>query len=284
MKHSFSPSLIILLVLVCIAAWSMSYSGGSGGSRSSKSSSSSRGSGDSGAVSVVASEFMERPLGRAGDLLIEHTGYALVYNTETNCPDWVAWELTQEEADGKDARRVNDFRGDPLVPEACRVETADYKDCGYDRGHMCPAGDMKWSSKAMSECFYMSNICPQSPTLNRQWWEHLESACRRWARQEGSVYICCGPIFKQERKKKYLGNTVRVRVPNSFFKVVLSLKEGEEKAIGFVYSNRDSRQPMEEAVVTVDSVERLTGLDFYYQLNSEMQEALESKANLTLWR
>ncbi|MBP5484989.1 MAG: DNA/RNA non-specific endonuclease [Bacteroidaceae bacterium] len=126
MKHSVSPStLIILLALVCIAAWSMSYSGGSGGSRSSKSSSSSRGSGDSGAVSVVASEFMERPLGREGDLLIEHTGYALVYNTETNCPDWVAWELTQEEADGKDARRVNDFRGDPLVPEENRVEAAD---------------------------------------------------------------------------------------------------------------------------------------------------------------
>ena len=227
---------------------------------------------------------MERPFGRAGDLLIEHTGYALVYNAETNCPDWVAWELTGEEADGKAARRVNDFRGDPLVPEENRVETADYKDCGYDRGHMCPAGDMKWSTKAMSECFYMSNICPQSPTLNRQWWEHLESACRRWARKEGSVYICCGPIFKQERKKKYVGDAVKVRVPNSFFKVVLSLKEGEEKAIGFIYSNRDSRQPMEEAVVTVDSVECLTGLDFFYQLNPEVQEMLESKANLTLWR
>ena len=136
----------------------------------------------------------------------------------------------------------------------------------------------------MSECFYMSNICPQSPTLNRQWWEHLESACRRWARQEGSVYICCGPIFKQERKKKYVGDAVKVRVPNSFFKVVLSLKEGDEKAIGFIYSNRDSRQPMEEAVVTVDSGERLTGLDFFYQLNPDVQEALESKANLTLWR
>lgn len=272
MKHSFSPSLIILLALVCIAAWSMSCNESSDEPVAPQK------------PAVVIPEYLERPLGRENDLLIEHTGYALVYNTETNCPDWVAWELTQEEADGKDARRVNDFRGDPLVPEACRVETADYKDCGYDRGHMCPAGDMKWSSRAMSECFYMSNICPQSPTLNRQWWEHLESACRRWARKEGSVYICCGPIFKRERKKKYVGNTVRVRVPNSFFKVVLSLKEGDEKAIGFIYSNRDSRQPMEEAVVTVDSVERLTGLDFYYQLNPEVQEALESKANLTLWR
>lgn len=282
MKHSFSPSLVILLALVCIAAWSMSYSGGSNSSSSSRGSSE---SGDSSTVTaVVEPEFFERPLLREGDLLIEHTGYALVYNTETNCPDWVAWELTQEEADGKDARRVNDFRGDPLVPEENRVEAADYKDCGYDRGHMCPAGDMKWSSRAISECFYMSNICPQSPTLNRQWWEHLESACRRWARQEGSVYICCGPIFKRERKKKFVGNTVRVRVPNSFFKVVLSLKEGEEKAIGFIYSNRDSRQPMEEAVVTVDSVERLTGLDFFCRLNPEVQDALESNANLRGWK
>ena len=272
MKHSVNSSLIILLALICIAAWSMNCNEPS----------------DEPAVSeepaVVIPENVERPAERAGDFIIEHTGYALSYNTETNCPDWVAWELTREEADGKEARRVNDFRGDPLVPEECRAEAADYRDCGYDRGHMCPAGDMKWNSKAMSECFYMSNICPQSPTLNRQWWEHLESACRRWARREGSVYICCGPVFKRERRKKYIGEAVKVRVPNGFFKVVLSLREGNAKAIGFIYSNRDSRQPMAEAAVTVDSVERLTGLDFFCRLNPEVQETLESNANLTLWR
>ena len=272
MKHSVNPSLIILLALACIAAWSMNCNEPS----------------DEPAVSeepaVVIPENVERPAEREGDFIIEHTGYALSYNTETNCPDWVAWELTREEADGKEARRVNDFRGDPLVPEECRAEAADYRDCGYDRGHMCPAGDMKWNSKAMSECFYMSNICPQSPTLNRQWWEHLESACRRWARREGSVYICCGPVFKRERRKKYIGEAVKVRVPNGFFKVVLSLREGNAKAIGFIYSNRDSRQPMAEAAVTVDSVERLTGLDSFCRLNPEVQETLESNANLTLWR
>lgn len=278
MKRTVNPSLIILLALVCIVAWSMNR----------YESSPEVAAADTADTAVVVPErpdlYMERPLEREGDLIIEHTGYALSYNTETNCPDWVAWDLTQEEADGSAARRVNDFRADPLVPEECRVESADYKDCGYDRGHMCPAGDMKWSSRAMSECFYMSNICPQSPALNRQWWEHLESACRRWARQEGRIYICCGPLFKKERKKKFVGNVVQVRVPNGFFKVVLSLREGSEKAIAFIYSNRDSRQPMEQAVVTVDSVERLTGFDFFPRLNPEMQEALEANANLTLWR
>lgn len=238
----------------------------------------------SASLAVQVPEKVELPARRTEDaLVIEHTGYTLSYNTSTNCPDWVAWELTGEEVAGSAASRSNDFRGDPKVPAHCRVETTDYKGTGYDRGHMCPAADMKWSADAMSECFYMSNICPQVPVLNQRWWEHVESACRRWASREGCIYICCGPFFDQQKRSKMIGRDVKVRVPDGFFKVILSLRPGQEKAIGFVYRNSDERQTMEDAARAVDEVERLTGMDFFSALDDETESALEEAYDLRAW-
>lgn len=218
-----------------------------------------------------------------GSLVIAHTGYTLSYNLRTHCPDWVAWELTGEEACSSKVKRSDCFRGDPAVRHAHRVEPYDYKGSGFDRGHMCPSGDMKWSADAMSECFLMTNICPQTPVLNQQWWEHLERACRRWAAQEGSVYICCGPIYDNDRQPRYIGDGVKVRVPDGFFKVVLSLRKGHEKAIGFIYRNTDERQTMEAAATTVDEVERVTGLDFFSAVEDQMEAKVEGSFNLRKW-
>lgn len=225
---------------------------------------------------------VELPKTNKGDMIIGHTGYTLSYNVKTNCPNWVAWELTRDEVNSTVAKRVNDFRGDEKVPVKNRVEAFEYRGSGYDRGHMCPAGDMKWSERAMSDCFYMSNICPQSSELNQKWWEHLERACRRWAGKEGKVYICCGPIYRQ--KPKVIGNELKIMVPDGFFKVVLSLKKGEEKAIGFIYTNDASRQTMQDAVVTVDEVERRTGYDFFHSLDDKLEDRLESECNLSKWK
>lgn len=217
-------------------------------------------------------------------LLIEHTGFTLSYNLDTNCPNWVAWDLTEEEAYATQFKRSNDFRGDAMIPPLYRVEGYDYKQTGFDRGHMCPAGDMKWNADAMSDCFLMSNICPQIPVLNQQWWEHLESACRRWASQEGCVYICCGPIYDKQSEARYIGDEVTIRVPDAFFKVVVSLRQGKEKGIGFYYKNNDSRQTMESAVLSIDQVEELTGYDFFAALPDEIEKQIEVQKKLSSWK
>lgn len=237
-------------------------------------------------TAVLAEQSYEIPSSSNNDgLLIEHTGYTLSYNIQTNCPNWVAWELTAEEVQTQETKRVNNFRGDELVPARNRVETSDYKNTGYDRGHMCPAADMKWSIDAMSECFYMSNICPQVPALNQKWWEHLEAACRRWAKHEGRVYICCGPLYDSDTEKvpTTIGNKVKIQVPDAFFKVVLSLAPGKEKAIGFIYHNIADRQSMEDVAVSVDKIEEITGIDFFYLLDDELESNLESNYDLKVW-
>ena len=103
---------------------------------------------------------------------------------------------------------------------------------------MCPSADMKWSPVAQSECFFMSNICPQLHNLNAGGWEKLERACRRWAKREGKSTLSA-VLSTMPRKEKVLHigtNNKKIRVPNAFFKVVLSLKKDEEKAIGFYYT------------------------------------------------
>lgn len=226
--------------------------------------------------------YLEMPMTSRGERIIRHTGYALSFNTATNCPNWVAWELTRKEAKARGSRNP-DFYPDPQVGGRSQVTTDDYRGSGYTRGHMCPSADMRWSQSAQHDCFYMTNMCPQRKELNADSWELLERSCRRWAEQEGSVYIVCGPVFNPDRKPRFIGRSHRVQVPDGFFKVVLSLRRGHEKAIGFYYANNDRFQTMESASMSVDEVERMTGYDFFYQLEDRLETRLERRQNLRAW-
>lgn len=223
------------------------------------------------------------PLKKVPEKIIKHKAFTLSYNEGCNTPNWVAWELTSDEAYANKVSRYKFFLPDPLVSEKHRVDGYAYKGSGYERGHMCPAGDNKWDADAMMECFYMSNICPQTHNLNGTWWEHLESACRRWSSQEGTIYIVCGPVYKN-KKPKTIDNGIKVAIPDAYFKVVLSLREGHEKAIGFYYTNDDSRQTMEDAACSVDDIEEITGMDFFPKLNQKLQKKVESEYNLRIWK
>lgn len=236
------------------------------------------------AVAKVTNRKLELParLKHTPERIVEHTGFTLSFNREHNNPNWAAWELTADEAKGT-LPRANDFEPDPKLPENHQVTHADYTRSGYDRGHMVPAADMKWDSKAMNDCFYMSNICPQTHALNAGGWETLESACRRWAKQEGCVYIVCGPVYKGNRHKT-IGKDLKITVPEGFFKVVLSMREGKEKAIGFYYANSNAKQTMEQTATTVDEIEALTGMDFFVNIDDHLEERIESSFSLKQWR
>ena len=114
--------------------------------------------------------------------------------------------------------------------------------------------------------------------------EHLESACRRWASQEGCIYICCGPIYDKDLEPRFIGKEVKIRVPDAFFKIVVSLRQGKEKGIGFYYKNDDSRQTMESAAMAIDQVEELTGFDFFAELPDEIEARIETQSKLSVWR
>ena len=217
---------------------------------------------------------MEIPLmNKEQGQIIQRTGYTLSYHAKHRTPQWVAWELTKEETRGNE-ERANEFQPDPDVMGA-KVVTYDYSHSGYDRGHMAPAGDMKWSKKAMQESFYMSNICPQDHNLNTEDWNDLENKSREWARRYGKVYIVCGPIYNGTRKE-YIGDH-RVRVPDAFFKVILINEAKKQAALGFYFKNEAGERPLAEYLVSVDHIEKLTGLDFFAALPDELENRLEKE-------
>lgn len=204
--------------------------------------------------------------------IIQRTGYTLSYNTKTRTPQWVAWELTKDETHG-DAKRNNEFLPDPQII-GTKVDTYDYSHSGYDRGHMAPAGDMKWSEEAMQESFYMSNICPQDRNLNKGNWNDLEMKTREWARRYGKVFVICGPVYQKGENVEYIGKN-RVSVPHLFFKAILLYKKGTPLAIGFLFKNKASHQPLTDYLVSIDELEELTGMDFFSALPDEQEEQIE---------
>ena len=205
--------------------------------------------------------------------VIHRTGYTLAYDAKTRTPQWVAWELTKKETQGTE-ERSNDFQPDPDVKGA-KVVTKDYSHSGYDRGHMAPAADMKWSKKAMKESFYMSNICPQDHNLNTSDWSELENKSRQWARRYGKVYIVCGPIYNGKRNE-YIGDH-RVKVPDAFFKVVLINEKKKQCAMGFYFENEAGERKLQEYLVPVDRIEQLTGMDFFSALPDNLEDRLEAE-------
>lgn len=210
--------------------------------------------------------------------IIRHTGYTVSYNKELKLPNWVSYELTREETKGKE-KRNNRFIADPLV-KGIIATNADYARSGYDKGHMAPAADMKWSPQAMKESFYFSNMCPQHPQLNRRGWKNLEEKIRDWAIADSAIIIICGPIITKQPKT--IGKN-KVAVPQQYFKVILSPFVRPMRAIGFLFNNRQALESLSTYAVTVDSIERLTNMDFFASLPDEIENKIEAEENYFQW-
>ena len=210
--------------------------------------------------------------------IIHHKGYTVSYNKDLKIPNWVSYELTRQETKGKEKRSDN-FIADPLVKGAIATN-ADYARSGYDKGHMAPAADMKWSPEVMKESFYFSNMCPQHPQLNRRGWKNLEEKIRDWAIADSAIIIICGPIINQSSRT--IGKN-KVAVPERFFKVVLSPFVKPVRGIGFLFNNRQAVEPLSTYAVTIDSIEKLTNMDFFSPLPDEIENEVEANANYYQW-
>lgn len=227
----------------------------------------------------VAKLLKPSPLDNTPEIIIRRKNYIVSYNKKRRIPNWVAWHLTAEHADGG-IKRLNVYFEDEEVPEP-RATDADYKGSGWSHGHMCPAGDNKWDSVAMRESCLLTNICPQDRNLNSGLWNRIEQDCRRWAKEYSDLYIVCGPVLLN-REHETIGEN-KVVVPEAFFKVILCL-QGNPKAIGFIIRNNEGKKKRDQFVNTVDEVERITGFDFFPALPDSIEEKVESYADIDDWK
>lgn len=229
-------------------------------------------------IELLKEFFPEDKLNRKEQILIRKN-YVVSYNRDTKCPNWVLWELTHEHADGNIKRPDYAFHEDMEVPSP-RAKLVDYRGSGYDRGHMCPAGDNKWDEDAMYESFLMTNMCPQNQQLNSGLWNQIEMQCRYWAKKYEKLYIICGPIFLRGEHQTIGPN--RVMVPEAFFKAVLCL-EGEPKGIAFVCRNTKGDRKKDYYVNTIRQVERITGYCLFPNLDEDIAEQVKDYAYIDEW-
>ncbi len=178
-----------------------------------------------------------------------------------------------------DSERSNRFTTDTAV-EGCATSD-DYKGSGYDRGHMAPAADMKWSRKAMEESFMMTNICPQLHSLNGGTWKKLEEKCRLKALADSAIIVIAGPVATDEFDE-YLGQT-GVAVPKRFFKVIASPWVNPPTGIGFVMVNGKVNGGLQATAMTIDEVESITGHDFFSELPDSIEHLIESQCDFNGW-
>lgn len=224
---------------------------------------------------VISSDFDFLPTSTTSDVYKRNT-YAFSYSEAHEQSEWVAYYLDNEDVKTTNYDRPF-FEQDPLV----KTESADwrnYKKSGYDKGHLCPAGDKKETLDEYNETFFTSNISPQEHEFNSGVWNRLEEKVRYWASKNDGLYIVTGGILTDNLKT--IGKE-KVSVPNYFYKVLLS-KDGT-KMIGFLLPHKNANNPLYEFVVSVDEIEMMTGIDFYPNLPDEIENNLESKSDYKDW-
>jgi len=208
----------------------------------------------------------------------EYIGFTISFNKNNRTPNYVAWELLGNETSGT-TRRSNKFWTDSEL-EGC-PDNSDYVRSGYDRGHMCPSADQKWSQEAMDDCFVMSNICPQAHALNNGAWKTLENKARLWAERDSAIMIVAGPIYTPADTMRI--GKAGIRVPGAFFKVLAAPYLDEPRGIAFVYPNMAAPGNMQNYAMSIDALEKLIGYDFFPSLPDVVEEKVESTYSFKEW-
>ena len=212
------------------------------------------------------------------DTVIHHSGFSLRYAEQHQQAYWVSYYLDASRMVSV-AKRSDNFRSDPHIP-SLSATIADYKNSGYDRGHLAPAADMSWSEITMSESFYFSNMSPQTPSFNRGIWKKLEEQVRKWVNDSTIIHIATGPIL--EEGLPYIGPN-KVSIPTYYYKAILKQTDTDFEGIAFVLKNESSSKPLTDFIITIDSLEQLTQLNFFHTLPDSIETRVESTVCISCW-
>lgn len=245
--------------------------------------------------------------------LIEKKQYASSYNDNTHEANWTAWHLCK--ADMGDAGRGNKFRADESLPHGWyRVVQNDYQFVlyGFDRGHLCPSADRTASVEDNNETFRMTNMVPQAPDNNRIVWKALEEYERLLAGQGNELYIIAGPAGRGGTGSRGFFESIKIpqrddtgkpvpgtdgmpvysnmgiEVPAYTWKIIMVLPDGEDDIDRVTEDTRllavcipntqgcGKNGSWQQYETNVDSIEKMTGYDFFECLPDNIETYLEA--------
>lgn len=227
--------------------------------------------------------------------IIEHSAMVLGYTCHFKMASWSFHMLTPSVLKGT-GTRSNDFRMDEKV--SCekagekdyflRLKNPDgtvkYDGFGFDRGHLAPSADFKWSETALSESYYYSNMTPQRPEFNRESWAELEGLLRKVVeREKKTFYIITGPVL-HENLPVIEQSVNKLRIPELHYKIIVDLSQDNPRGMAFLMPNKKATGRLSEYVVSIDSIEQLTGINFFPSIDKELETKIESKADFNAWK
>ncbi|MCH7401322.1 DNA/RNA non-specific endonuclease [Belliella kenyensis] len=227
-------------------------------------------------VSVEFRDFVPEVISR--DLFLDYNGFVLEFDTLTQHAKWVSYLLCRENL-GNGQERSSNFRMEKRLGDHSPRD-ASYKNSGYDRGHLAPAADMSYSAESMYDSFFLTNASPQVPGFNRGIWKRLEEQIRKFATEKDSIFIATGPILDKDLPT--LGNS-KICIPEYYYKVILKKDPIHPQGIGFILRNESASGDLSAYAISIDSVEVMTGINFFPLLDAKQEAQAESKFDLKYW-
>ncbi|MEM7085107.1 MAG: DNA/RNA non-specific endonuclease [Bacteroidota bacterium] len=211
-------------------------------------------------------------------VVVQHAYYHLSYAEKHEQAEWVAYEMKKSQLSQNEIKRPY-FVQDRDVKSGS-ADWRNYKNSGYDRGHLCPAADRKFDYDAFHETFLTSNISPQNRKFNSGIWNRLEQKVRFWAKKYDGVFVITGGVLENDLPT--IGDD-RVSVPKEFYKIVIDASGPDLKAIAFLIPNKGTDASFYDFAVTIDQVEAKTGINFFPALSNSEERKLEASINLKAW-
>lgn len=211
--------------------------------------------------------------------LVKHNHFWLSYNEPFEQAEWVAYSLEKRHLTS-DNRDPPLFIEDPLV-KTRSADWRNYRGSRYDRGHLCPAGDRRFSRHAYNETFYTSNIAPQNKEFNAGVWYRLELQVCDWCQHYGTLHVVTGGVLQDGLPTIGVEG---VAVPKAYYKIVARGTRGNMKVLAFLIPHRESAASLKDFLVPVDEVERLTVIDFFEDLPAEWEDKIENSVATTGWK
>jgi endonuclease G, mitochondrial len=221
----------------------------------------------------------ELPLIDSTNITRDYQFYFVIYDTLHRQPLCVSYMLTKQMLNAQFERENLRFKKDTFLkyPQA---NNADYLKSGYDKGHLAPAADMQWSEAALASTFFFTNISPQLHNFNAGKWKNLEMQQRKWAELFDTILIATGPILQENLHT--IGKN-KISVPEYFYKVIFVYTHKHKEAIGFIMPHQKLEENLQFYTATIDSIEKITGINFFHQIPDSIENIAESKINIQFW-
>ncbi len=210
---------------------------------------------------------------------IDYEGFHIAFNPDKHEPNYATWVLSADRIDGPYSRKDASFAPDNDVEGSATL--GDYRSSGYDRGHMVPAADMKWSQQAMADCHLLTNMCPQDKRLNSGAWATVEKNTRKWVQKHGTLVIVAGPVLT-DKLTRTIGKS-KIPVPERFFKAIIAPDANPPLGIAFIMPNGYIDGGAQSTVASIDQVEAITGFDLFSALPDSIENEIESQNSLRIW-